>query len=382
MDMTLFKQHLLSIVLLFAVTSSWATPIPTPKPPSINAKSYILIDHNTHHIIAQQNADERNDPASITKLMTAYIVYQVLAQDSINLADEVVVSEKAWRAPGSRMFIEVGKQVSVENLLQGLIVQSGNDASIALAEYIAGSEAAFVDLMNTQASALGLDDTHFVNVTGLTDPQHYTTARDIALLSSAIISNFPEQYKRYSVKQFTFNNITQQNRNKLLWRDPSVDGLKTGHTEAAQYCLAASAQRSGMRLISVVLGAPSSNARATQSQSLLNYGFRFFATHTLYDQPHALIEKRVWYGAEKILQLGVAQPIHVTVARGQYKNIKPHLEIKTKLVAPIEKGQVLGKVIVKLSDSSLAEVDLIALESIQEGSLMRKLSDYVMGYFE
>lgn len=375
-------QHLISIVLLFSVCVSWAAPIPTPKPPSINAKSYILIDHNTHRVIAQQNADERNDPASITKLMTAYIVYKALAQQSISVDDMVLVSEKAWRAPGSRMFIEVGKRVSVENLLQGLIVQSGNDASIALAEYVAGSEAAFVDLMNAEASVLGLETTHFINVTGLTDPQHYTTARDIALLSSAIIRDFPEQYKRYSVKEFTFNNITQHNRNKLLWRDPSVDGLKTGHTEAAKYCLAASAQRAGMRLISVVLGAPSINARATQSQSLLNYGFRFFETHALYGQDYALIEKRVWYGAEKTLQLGVAEPVHVTVARGQYKNIEPHLEIKAKLVAPIEKGQVLGKVFIKLADSSLAELDLIALESVQEGSLMRKLSDYIMGNFE
>ena len=369
-------------MLLLLTCSGWSASIPTPKPPSINANSYILIDHHTHRIVAQKNADVRNDPASITKLMTAYIVYKALAQNSINLEDQVLVSEKAWRAPGSRMFIEVGKRVSVENLLQGLIVQSGNDASIALAEYVAGSEAAFVDLMNAEASVLGLQNTHFMNVTGLTDPQHFTTARDIALLSSALIGNFPKQYKRYSIKEFTFNNITQHNRNKLLWRDPSVDGLKTGHTKAAKYCLAASAQRSGMRLISVVLGAPSSDARATQSQSLLNYGFRFFETHKIYDQNNEIIEKRVWYGAEKILPLGVADSVYVTIARGQYAHIEPHLEIKTKLVAPIEKGQVVGKVVIKLADENLAEVDLIALEHIQEGSLVRKISDYIKGYFE
>ncbi len=376
-------NKIVAVTLLSCVYGlSWAASIPTPKPPGTNAKSYILIDHHTQHVIAEKNADERNDPASITKLMTAYIVYKALAQGNIELTDQVLVSEKAWRAPGSRMFIEVGKYVSIEELLQGLIVQSGNDASIALAEHIAGSESAFADLMNTQAKALGLNGSHFMNATGLTHEQHYTTARDIAALSTAIIRDFPEQYKRYSVKEYTYNNITQKNRNRLLWRDPSVDGLKTGHTDAAKYCLASSALRDGMRLTSVILGAPSSNARVTQSQSLLNYGFRFFETHSLYDNQQTLITKRVWYGEEKEIQLGVAEDVVITLARGRYKDIQPHLELPTRLEAPIEKGQVLGKVIIAVTEHDNIEYDLVALQSIDEGSLMRKLSDYVKGFFE
>jgi len=361
---------------------SWAASIPTPKPPSTNAKSYILVDHHTNHVIAEKNADERNDPASITKLMTAYIVYKALAQGSIELTDQVLVSEKAWRAPGSRMFIEVGTHVSIEQLLQGLIVQSGNDASIALAEHIAGSESAFADLMNAQAQALGLNNSHFMNATGLTDKQHYTTARDIATLSRAIIHDFPQQYKRYSMREFTYNNITQKNRNRLLWRDQSVDGLKTGHTDAAKYCLASSAQRNGMRLISVILGAPSSDARVTQSQSLLNYGFRFFETHRLYEAQQSLMTRRVWYGKEKNIQLGVAQDVVITLARGRYKDIKPHLELPARLEAPIQKGQQIGKVIIAVSEDDSIEYDLIALQDIQEAGFLSKLRDYVMGYFE
>lgn len=372
------------IMLLLACmcSLSWAAPIPTPKPPSTSAKSYILVDHHTNQVIAEKNADERNDPASITKLMTAYIVYKALAQGSIELTDQVLVSEKAWRVPGSRMFIEVGSYVSIEQLLQGLIVQSGNDASIALAEHISGSESAFADLMNAQAQALGLNNSHFMNATGLTDEQHYTTARDIATLSRAIIRDFPQQYKRYSVREFTYNNITQKNRNRLLWRDKSVDGLKTGHTEAAKYCLASSAQRNGMRLISVILGAPSSDARVTQSQSLLNYGFRFFETHRLYEAQQALMTQRVWYGKEKDLQLGVAQDVVITLARGRYKDIKPHLELPARLEAPIQKGQHIGKVIIAVSEQDSIEYDLIALQDIQEVGLLGKLKDYVMGYFE
>lgn len=376
------KKTVIMVLLICVCGLGWATPIPTPKPPSTNAKSYILVDHHTNHVIAEKNADERNDPASITKLMTAYIVYKALAQGSIELTDQVLVSEKAWRAPGSRMFIEVGNYVSIEQLLQGLIVQSGNDASIALAEHIAGSESAFADLMNVQAKALGLSNSHFMNATGLTHEQHYTTARDIAMLSRAIIRDFPEQYKRYSVREFTYNNITQKNRNRLLWRDPSVDGLKTGHTDAAKYCLASSAQRNGMRLTSVILGAPSSDARVTQSQSLLNYGFRFFETHRLYEAQQSLVTQRVWYGQEKEIQLGVEKDVVITLARGRYKYIKPHLELPARLEAPIQQGQVLGKVIIAVSEQDNVEYDLIALQNIQEAGFLGKLTDYVKGYFE
>ncbi len=373
----MMMKHIFSTSALLIALSSIAAAvnIPVPEAPDINASAYILMDHNTGKVVAEKNADETKDPASITKLMTAYVIYAALERDDISLNDDVLISEKAWRAIGSRMFIEVNKRVNLDLLLQGLIVQSGNDASIALAEHIAGDEASFADLMNHTARQLGLSNTHFVNATGLTDPEHYTTARDIALLSSAIIRDFPKEYKRYKQKQFTYNGIKQYNRNKLLWRDATVDGLKTGHTEAAKFCLASSALRENMRLISVVLGAPSKEARATQSQSLLNYGFRFYKTNTLYTAGQQLIEKRVRFGVEKQVSLGVAEDILVTTARSHYKNIKPSIELASEIVAPISKGQVLGTVRIQLGDETLAEHPLVALQDIAEGSWWQKLMD-------
>ena len=383
MNRTTYKYFLYFFLLIFtALAGLSAEPVPIPKAPMINAKSYILLDHNTGNIIAEENIDERNDPASITKLMTAYIVYKALDEDRLSPDEEVLISEKAWRAIGSRMFVEVDKLVKVNDLLQGLIVQSGNDASIALAEHIAGSEEAFVDLMNHEAIRLGMTGSHFTNVTGLTNEQHFMTARDIAILSSALIGDFPEEYKRYSQKEYTFNGITQHNRNKLLWRDPSVDGLKTGHTDAAKYCLASSAQRDDMRLVAVVLGAPSANARATYSQSLLNYGFRFFESHELYAAGQELLKKRIWYGAKKEISLGVDENIFITIPRGRYNDLKPFLEVKSKLEAPIQKDQSVGKVIINLDDEEFAEIDLVALETVGEGGILDKISDYVMSYFE
>ena len=382
--MKFFNKNLLCIILVFFFVTSLAhaEPVPIPKAPIISAKSYILLDHNTGTVIAEKNADERNDPASITKLMTAYVVYKVLSEGNLQLTDEVLISEKAWRAIGSRMFVEVGKRVNVDNLLQGLIVQSGNDASIALAEHIAGSEETFAGMMNIEAARLGLTNSHFMNVTGLTHEEHYMTARDIALLSSAIIRDFPDQYKRYSQKEFTFNGITQHNRNKLLWRDPTVDGLKTGHTDAAKYCLASSAQRDDMRLVSVVLGAPSSDSRAAHSQALLNYGFRFFESHRLYAAGQELIKKRAWYGEKKEVSLGVKEDITITIPRGRYNDLKPFLEVATTLEAPIAKHQNVGQVVINLDDEQYTQVELVALEDIPEGGIMRKISDYVMSYFE
>ncbi len=375
---------LICVLLLSLFTASVvsAAPVPIPKAPLISAKGYILLDHNTGTIISEKNADERNDPASITKLMTAYVIYKVLSEGSILLTDEVLISEKAWRAIGSRMFIEVGKRVKVDDLLRGLIVQSGNDASIALAEHIAGSEEVFAGMMNAEAVRLGMVSSHFINVTGLTDEQHFMTARDIATLSSAIIRDFPEQYKRYSQKEFTYNGITQHNRNKLLWRDPTVDGLKTGHTEAAKYCLASSAERDGMRLVSVVLGAPSSDARETHSQALLNYGFRFFESHQLYSAGQELIKKRAWYGEKKQVSLGIKEDIIITIPRGRYGDLKPFMQVVTQLEAPIALHQSVGKVVINLDDTKYVEVELVALEAIAEGGLFQKISDYVMSYFE
>ena len=377
-------KRIFSISALLMVLNSIASAvnIPVPEAPDINASAYILMDHNTGKVVAEKNADETKDPASITKLMTAYAIYAALERGDISLNDDVLISEKAWRAIGSRMFIEVNKRVNLDLLLQGLIVQSGNDASIALAEHIAGDEASFADLMNHTAQQLGLKNTHFVNATGLTDPGHYTTARDIALLSSAIIRDFPEEYKRYKQKQFTYNGIKQYNRNKLLWRDATVDGLKTGHTEAAKFCLASSALREDMRLISVVLGAPTKEARATQSQSLLNYGFRFYKTNTLYTAGQQLIEKRVRFGVEKQLSLGVAEDILITTARSHYKNIKPSIELASEIIAPISKGQVLGTVRIQLGDETLAEHPLVALQDIAEGSWWQKLMDRFSGMTE
>ena len=360
----------------------FAQEVPIPKAPSVSAKSYILLDHNTGNVIAEKNADDANDPASITKLMTAYIVYRSLAQGDIQLTDEVLISEKAWRAIGSRMFIEVNTTVTVDELMQGLIVQSGNDASIALAEHIAGDEAAFADMMNTVAASLGLTNSHFTNVTGLTHEQHYMTARDIALLSSAIIRDFPDQYVRYAQKEYTYNGIKQHNRNKLLWRDPSVDGLKTGHTEAAQYCLASSAKRDEMRLVSVVLGAPSIEARTANSQALLNYGFRFYESHKLYTAGQEMLKKRVWYGEEKEISLGVKDDVLITIPRGRYNDLDPFLELASRLEAPIKQHQVVGKVRIKLGEKDYTELDLVALTAMEEGGILRKISDFVLGYFE
>lgn len=371
-----------ALVTVFLSAAVYADAVPIPSPPSISAKSYILIDHDTSTVIAEHDADKSYDPASITKLMTAYVVYQALKNGDISVTDQVTISEKAWRAIGSRMFIEVNTQVPVDELLKGMIIQSGNDASIALAEHVAGSESAFADLMNNTAQNLGMHGSHFVNVTGLTSEQHYMTARDIATLSQAIIRDFPDDYKRYSVKEFTYNDITQQNRNKLLWRDPSVDGLKTGHTDAAKYCLASSAKREEMRLISAVMGAPSVDARTTNSQALLNYGFRFFETSRLYTAQQELITKRVWYGEGQEVKLGVKEDVVVTIPRGRYNDLEPYLEVASLLEAPLKRNQVVGKVNVKLGGEIYQQIDLVALHDVEEGSIIRKLTDFVLSYFE
>ncbi|MDQ7072703.1 MAG: D-alanyl-D-alanine carboxypeptidase family protein [Gammaproteobacteria bacterium] len=289
---TIQNTLILSLMLVVGIANAAITPNPTP--PKVAAKSYILQDFASGRVIAEHNSDQRLPPASITKLMTAYVVSHELDAGNIKLDDEVLISEKAWRMVGSRSFIEVNTKVPVEALLRGMIIQSGNDAAVALAEHIAGSEETFAQMMNQYAQQLGMFNTNYRNATGLPDPDHYTTAKDIAILSTAIIRDFPDHYKWYAEKEYTYNNITQHNRNKLLWRDSTVDGLKTGHTEEAGYCLAASAKRSGMRLISVVLGTRSENARTQETQKLFNYGFRFFETHDLYQAGHKVTSSKVW----------------------------------------------------------------------------------------
>jgi len=376
----LFLSVFLSTQLFGASLIQAASPI--PKPPSTGAKSYIIQDYGSGNVLAEEDSEVSVEPASITKLMTAYVVFSELQAKNIALTDIVTISEKAWRTPGSRMFVEVGKTVPVEDLLKGMIIQSGNDATVALAEHVAGSEDSFADAMNKHAEEIGLTGSHFVNSTGLPDENHYMTARDIAELASLVISEFPEYYKWYSQKEYTFNDITQHNRNKLLWRDPSVDGLKTGHTESAGYCLVTSAKKEDMRLITVVLGTASANARADASQALLNYGFRFFETHKLYDAGTQLTTSRIWKGSSDTIALGLDHALFVTIPRGQYNSLDASMDIDQRIMAPVTTGQALGTVQVKLGEQVVADQPLVSLQTISEGSFWQRITDEGLLYFE
>ncbi len=379
------KNPLISTIILFVLALAQTLPAlaaPIPGPPQVAARAYLLQDFNSGRLLAEKNTHERMEPASLTKLMTAYIVFTELETNSISLGDQVRVSEAAWRMGGSRMFIEVNKLVSVEDLLKGMIIQSGNDASVALAEHVAGSEDAFVSLMNSYAGKLGMTATHFVNSTGMPDPEHYTTVNDLAILTRALIKDFPQYYKWYSEREFTFNGIRQSNRNKLLWRDKSVDGVKTGHTKSAGFCLIASAQRDGMRLISIVLGAKSENARAQESQKLLNYGFRFFETRRLYGAGEALATARIWKGEVEQLPLGLTEELYVTVPRGQYDQLETRQNITALIMAPAERGHQYGALEVSLNGAEIALRPLVALRDVAEGSLWQRLSDEALLLFE
>ena len=382
--MPFMYQNILAAICLLTLFA--AHPVvaaaPIPAPPSVAASGHLLMDFDSGRTLSEHNADQKLEPASLTKIMTAYVVLRELKGGHIQLDDKVLISKKAWRTPGSRMFIEVGKEVSVEQLLKGMIIQSGNDASVALAEHIAGSEETFANLMNNHAQRLGMHNSHFANSTGLPDENHYTTARDIVKVSAATIREFPEYYPWYAETEYTFNDIKQHNRNRLLWRDKSVDGVKTGHTEAAGYCLVASAKRESMRLISVVMGTDSEDARARESLSLLNYGFRFFETHRLYDAGVALNQTRVWKGTKESLAVGLEQALYVTIPRNQYANLKATMNLDPKRLAPIDKGQVMGSVDVSLADQIVISVPLIALEQIDEGGIMQTLKDTVLLWFE
>lgn len=349
-----------------------------PDPPTLPAKAHVLMDYNSGKILSSQNMDEHLEPASLTKLMLMYVVNKELQAGNIKLTDIVRVSENAWKAEGSRMFIEVNKEVTVDELIHGIIIQSGNDASIALAEHVAGTEQGFVDLMNSYAGSLGMTNSHFGDVNGMPHDNHYTSAHDLAILARAIITEFPpELYAIHSQKWFTYNGIKQPNRNRLLWRDPSVDGLKTGSTDGAGYCLVASASKNNMRLISVLLGAESDNSRAEQSQRLLSYGFRFFETHKLYAAGDTLNQARLWMGKVSSLPLGVKQDIYVTIPQGQYKNLQASINVDKVIKAPVSQGQNLGKLEVKLGDSLVVDTPLVALSDSPKGGLWRRFSDYV-----
>jgi len=367
----------ITLLALLWSASGWAAAKPIPDPPALNATSYILIDFESGRVIAEKNPDDHIEPASITKLMTAYLVDKAIADGDITLEDIVTISEKAWRMKGSKMFVEVGKQVSVEKLLKGLIIQSGNDASVALAEHVAGSESAFAGYMNHQAQLLGMSNTNFVNATGWPDKDHYSSARDIATLTQAVIREFPESYRYYKEREYTFNKIRQFNRNRLLWRDESVDGVKTGHTEAAGFCLVASARRDEMRLISVVIGTESDKARTQSSQSLLNYGFRFFETHQLYRAEEILKSARVWYGDQEQVNMGVGKDIHITIPRGRYKDLDATMEIDREISAPIAGGQQLGRVSIKLDDEFILSEDIVAMQAVAAGSFFARAMDRI-----
>jgi D-alanyl-D-alanine carboxypeptidase (penicillin-binding protein 5/6) len=369
------------VSLLFASGSLSAATL-VPATPKIHARGYLLMDYHSGQILAEKNADERMEPASLTKMLTAYVVASELANGSIHLDDEVRISEKAWRMEGSRMFVEVGTRVSVEQLLKGMIIQSGNDATVALAEYVAGSEDAFVSLMNQHAAELGMTASHFMNSTGLPHKDHYTTPRDLAKLAQALIRDFPEHYEWYSEKKFTYNNIKQYNRNKLLWRNQYVDGIKTGHTESAGYCLVASMERDDMRLISVVLGTKSEEARAAESQKLLTYGFRFFETHRLYAANEPLTTAHIWKGQTDKLPLGLKQDLYLTIPKGQYKKLDANMQIDARITAPAKKGESFGTVNVSLGDKQYAQRKLVALKDIAAGSLWGNLVDDIKLLFE
>ncbi|MDX1508581.1 MAG: D-alanyl-D-alanine carboxypeptidase family protein [Woeseiaceae bacterium] len=355
---------------------------PIPAPPVIGAKSYLMIDSTTGHTLAAHQPDERLAPASLTKLMTAYVVFQALKRQQISLDDPVTVSEKAWRTGGSRMFIEVGSQVPVRDLLLGMIVQSGNDASVALAEHVAGDEAVFAELMNQYAQALGMASSHFQNSTGLPGDAHYSTARDLATLARAIIEEFPEYYRWYSVKEFTWNDITQPNRNNLLWRDSSVDGMKTGHTDDAGYCLISSAERNDMRVIAVVLGTASPAARISGSQALLNYGFTFYETRLVYSAGEEVTKTRVWKSANEYSSLGVLEDLYITIPRGSYDSLEMVRNIPAVLEAPVAQGQPIAEITVSLNGEEIVSESLRALDDNPRGSLWQRTRDGISLWFE
>ncbi len=369
------------LILAFSV-QAFAQSRPVPSPPIIGAKSFLVIDATTGSTLAELDPDLAVAPASLTKLMTAYVIFDALRQGQISLDEMVTISETAWRMEGSRMFVEVGTRVSVQDLLLGMIVQSGNDASVALAEHVAGSEAVFAELMNQYAGRLGMTSTNFVNATGWPADDHLTTARDLAKLARAIVTEYPDYYRWYSEREFTWNDIRQPNRNNLLWRDPSVDGMKTGHTDDAGYCLVSSALREDMRVVSVVMGTSSANARISGSQSLINYAFRFFETRLLYTAGEAIASARIWKSANETTPLGVAEDLYITVPRGSFDALESSVATPATLEAPVAEGQPLGELSVVLNGSEILSEPLRALEDNPAGSMWQRLRDSVSLWLE
>lgn len=352
-------------------------PVAIPSPPQLNAKAYILIDVNSGKIIAEKNSEKKLPPASLTKIMTLYVVSSALNNNQLKLSDTIRISKKAWKTGGSRMFVKEGDNVSVEDLLKGIIVDSGNDACVALSEYLGGSEEGFSDIMNQHAKALGMANSHFTDSTGLPDPKHYSTAKDLAILGRALVQDFPQYYHWYKQKWFTYNGIRQPNRNRLLWRDKQVDGIKTGHTNEAGYCLVSSAVQNNMRLLAVVLGSPSESARADDSQKLINYGFRFYETYKLYEKGQAVTELPLYKGTADSIKVGLSAEEYVTIPTGEYKNLSIHSKVPSYLKAPINKGDQIGELIIQLNDTHIDSKPLYALDSVEKGGFFKRMKDSV-----
>ncbi|MEL0296316.1 MAG: D-alanyl-D-alanine carboxypeptidase family protein [Gammaproteobacteria bacterium] len=374
-------QLVVAMVAVWGAMTATAAPIIIPAAPQIGAESYLVIDAATGDVLASENARMRLPPASLTKIMTSYIIADEIEQGRITLDDRVPISVKAWRMEGSRMFIREGTEVSVADLLRGIVIQSGNDASVAMAEYIAGDEEAFAGLMTQTAKSLGMNNTNFMNATGLPDEMHYTTAEDLAILTRALINRFPEHYAIYSEKYFSYNDIRQANRNALLWRDDSVDGVKTGHTQAAGYCLVASAMENDTRLISVVMGARDERTRAAESQKLLNYGFRYYETVNLYAAGSSLKRVRVWSGLHESVEVGLDDAITLTIPRGGRDQLKAEINLQDVIEAPIERGQTLGALTLSLGDEMLVERPVVALNPVQAAGWLSSTLDDVQLMF-
>jgi len=375
-----FSGALLGCLILLMAGGAAAAPLPAP--PQLAADSFLLFDHTSGEVIASKDPDKRIEPASLTKLMTAYVVSAELARGSVTLDEPVMVSEAAQAMQGSRMFIEANKVVALGDLMRGLIIQSGNDASVALAEHIAASEPGFVDMMNRTAELLGMSSTNYMNSSGLPHPDHYTTANDLAKIASAIISEHPETYRLYSEREFTFNEITQKNRNTLLWRDESVDGMKTGHTQAAGYCLVSSAVRDGMRLVSIVMGAASDKARIAESQRLLNYGFRFFRTQRVYAAGESISQARVWMGRQDQVGLGVAEDLYLTLPRDSFEKLTTEIEVNEYVRAPMRLGEQVGRSVLKLDGQIISDVPLLALQQIEQGGMFKRMRHSIQRIFQ
>ena len=378
-------KNLTCSLLLFPLCIDLAAQSMVPQAPKLDLSSYILLEASTNTILAEFNSDNQIAPASMTKVMSGYVIADQIASGAISLDDQVLISEKAWKTGGSKMFIEAGKRISVKDLLSGIIIQSGNDATIAMAEYVAGSEEGFVDFMNAYAAELGLSNSLFQNSTGLSDPNHFTSAKDLANLTKALINKFPDHYATYREKEFTFGGIRQLNRNKLLWRDDSVDGVKTGHTDSAGFCLVSSAKRNDMRLIAVVAGSPSENDRLTASQRLLEYGFRFFATQKLVTKNTKVTSAKVWGGQTSEVSLGSQEDLHLTLPRSEFNNIKANYKFKNNIQAPIEIGQIIGSIEFTSNDRVVLSAPLVAIESVEAkgffGRLIAKLIYWITSLF-